>query len=588
MLNNQLKYLIFFTIYLLYQNEVVAMAIDQGPNSKEIIIKVVNPISDQKILPDTYPLPCNGNDTLDIRASRGEYEPASFVLRSKGNLIKGLIPTTSGLVAENEYTIPASQVDIKLVKVWYQAGGAWKRQHIDRKSAPMLVPELLLNDPNLVKIDFVNKKNALKLIRENGSIGYFDISATSANEKQVIHGTEKFQVKDSIKLLPINLPANFTQQYWITVKVPSNAPAGDYRGAIILGHDNGILGEIKINVHVYPFDLMPPQKTYSIYYRGYLTDDEKGTISSEGKSRLQLEAELINMREHGIMNPTVYQRYSEQNDEARRLLIDYLDLRCKVGIVNLPLYFLGRPTGNPATEIELYKLHSIVKELLSISKRFNNSELYMYGIDEAKDKKLTSQRMAWEVVHKAGAKVFAAGYKGHHEKMGKMTDLLIYNGEPDEKEAEKFHRLGAKIFSYSNPQTGPENPLLFRRNFGILLWQKDYDGAMNYAYQHSFGSIWNDFDHEVYRDHVLAYPTENGVIDTIAWEGFREGVDDIRYITTLEYLIEKFEGKGKRDNQIVKNASDYLKSIKRGNSVDLDIIRNQVSSHITNLLTLYD
>ena len=36
-----------------------------------------------------------------------------------------------------------------------------------------------------------------------------------------------------------------------------------------------------------------------------------------------------------------------------------------------------------------------------------------------------------------------------------------------------------------------------------------------------------------YRDHVFAYPTTNGVIDTIQWEGFREGVDDTRYVASL-------------------------------------------------------
>jgi hypothetical protein len=60
---------------------------------------------------------------------------------------------------------------------------------------------------------------------------------------------------------------------------------------------------------------------------------------------------------------------------------------------------------------------------------------------------------------------------------------------------------------------------------------------MDYAYQHGFGDhIWNDFDHERFRDHVFAYPTSNGIIDTIQWEGFREAVDDVRYLATLVLL----------------------------------------------------
>jgi hypothetical protein len=96
------------------------------------------------------------------------------------------------------------------------------------------------------------------------------------------------------------------------------------------------------------------------------------------------------------------------------------------------------------------------------------------------------------------------------------------------------------VFSYANPQVGVENPFVFRKNYGLVLWQQDYDGAMPYAYQHSEGSSWNDFDGR-YRDHMFTYPTTDGVIDTLAWEGFREGVDDVRYLTTLVDRLEELK-----------------------------------------------
>ena len=60
---------------------------------------------------------------------------------------------------------------------------------------------------------------------------------------------------------------------------------------------------------------------------------------------------------------------------------------------------------------------------------------------------------------------------------------------------------------------------------------------MPYAYQHCFGSCWNDTDHPTYRDHNLTYPTVNGSIPTLAWEGLREGVDDVRYVEALQRKI---------------------------------------------------
>jgi len=40
---------------------------------------------------------------------------------------------------------------------------------------------------------------------------------------------------------------------------------------------------------------------------------------------------------------------------------------------------------------------------------------------------------------------------------------------------------------------------------------------------------------------MFVYPTVDGVIDTIAWEGYREGIDDLRYLATLRKAIGKAE-----------------------------------------------
>jgi hypothetical protein len=69
------------------------------------------------------------------------------------------------------------------------------------------------------------------------------------------------------------------------------------------------------------------------------------------------------------------------------------------------------------------------------------------------------------------------------------------------------------------------------------------DGVQTYVYQHaegpglSMGRPWDDFDFA--KDRVLAftYPTVDGVVDTLQWEAVREGVDDVRYVTTLRKAI---------------------------------------------------
>ena len=212
------------------------------------------------------------------------------------------------------------------------------------------------------------------------------------------------------------------------------------------------------------------------------------------------------------------------------------------------------------------------------------NDVYFYGIDEAKGDKLVAQRDAWTAIRKAGGKIFVAGYTGENfKKMGDIQDLNICAFYPDKAEAEKWHSKQHKIWCYANPQGGVENPEVYRRNYGLLLWLNNYDGAATYAYQHSFGNIWNDFDNRDYRDHNFTYPTVDGVIDTIAWEGYREGVDDIRYLTKLQQLISSADKSGdkKRKDTAVK-AREYLKTIDADND-DLNEVRSKMINYILQL-----
>ena len=90
------------------------------------------------------------------------------------------------------------------------------------------------------------------------------------------------------------------------------------------------------------------------------------------------------------------------------------------------------------------------------------------------------------------------------------------------------------------PQPGIERPFIYRFNSGLWIWAHGLDVHCNFAYQYGFGTsryIWNDFDYTRYRDHNFVYPTGDGVVNTIQWEGFRDAVDDVRLLTTLEYYV---------------------------------------------------
>ena len=200
-------------------------------------------------------------------------------------------------------------------------------------------------------------------------------------------------------------------------------------------------------------------------------------------------------------------------------------------------------------------------------------------------KRLTCQREAWQAIHEAGGKVFVAGYAGSNfQAMGDIQDLLICAGYPSKREADKWHSRGHKIWCYANPQGGVENPEINRRNFGLLLWKHRYDGAATWTYLSTAGHTWNDFDNPRGRDYNFVYPTMDGVIDTVQWEGYREGVDDVRYVTTLEDAIRKAKASGdpKRVNA-ASTAERYLEELDV-ESRDLDTVRLEMIEHILRVM----
>ena len=124
--------------------------------------------------------------------------------------------------------------------------------------------------------------------------------------------------------------------------------------------------------------------------------------------------------------------------------------------------------------------------------------------------------------------------------------------------------------------TGPENPEFNRRQNGFAAYLSGYTALCNYC--HEFGA-YND-DSVGYRPMILAYGHYRGSIDTLQWEGFREGVDDIRYATLAVKLARKAAKSKKTDVRYAGNLTlQYLASFDRERG-DLDACRYELISHI--------
>jgi hypothetical protein len=490
------------------------------------------PITKVRILPDSH-VPVPEGDTISISACHDQFEPSSFVITALKDL-KDITITAPTLRSSQGDTIPASDINIRTVKVWWRGQDDDDNMdhyhdppasHCSRVIGHFLRPSLLLKDDGLVKVDIENTMNYLR-VTVGGVEQYVDITTPTAEfPSDAI-------VKDADTLRPFSLKTGENKQIWITTHIPPNAQPGAYSGEIVVSAPSEAPAGIHFKVDVLPFELARSPVQYGVYYRGKISTSA-GKLS-ESKTLEQYLREMKNMAEHGILYPTIYQ----ENDSN---LPTALSLRNQGGLSNDALYSIGITTGSPSTQADLDALKTRIAAYRSVASQNGYKELYVYGIDEAVGEVLLSERPAWQAVHDAGAKAFVACGTTAVDLVGDLLDLAVMDGVWKPDQVAKWHGKGKKIFSYGNPQGGLENPEIYRANYGIGFWSVGYDGEMTYAYQHSMGpNIWNDWDtphsstgNWYYRDIVFAFPTSDGVIDTIGWEGQREAVNDVRYVATL-------------------------------------------------------
>ena len=227
-----------------------------------ITIYVVPTITDEKILP-TLDIPDSYvSNEISVVASRGQYEPASFVIRALDDLVSLELEATD-LEGETG-SIASSNIDIRVVKVWYQSG---PDKH--------LTPELLLKDDSLVKVE--GEENYLKM-SDGSYLWISDPTPTADPYKR--WSIDEISVQDSDTLQPVNIPAGTNKQFWITFWIPNGTSPGIYTGNIELRTPTEILGSIELSLEVLPIELLESYLEYSIYYTARLHKNHpEGSIS---------------------------------------------------------------------------------------------------------------------------------------------------------------------------------------------------------------------------------------------------------------------------------------------------------------------
>ena len=545
------------------------------PHAKGFVHYDVPAMSPLQRLPDVYPEDGIAGGTVRIVAAGDEYEPGAFLVYPLRDLGRTQLSLTPFKTADGK-VFPAEDLDMKVVKVWYQNRNAWYSYFGD--TGFKLVPELLLHDDGLIRVDIAKEANYARITAADGSASehwlnppramnrvFWDFRRGGGAFKPMAPGFD-----DAKTLQPVALEKGVPREFFLTAHVRAGTPAGLYQGAVKVGDH----GEIPVTIRVLGFDLPKPKCyfndnldflvcSYSYNCLGMILEENGGDLDLAIR---QYKATMEDMVAHNQDMSFLRWGLCPESVLCWKLMME-AGMRPDVGLGGI---------GTSGTVAEAERKAAICDRI------YGHHNIYLAHGDEPPASWLVSQRGTYRVNQKAGFKFMLAGKDQVFRKTGYLYDWHnIAKNPEDDSTTSLWNQLGsdAHIAWYACQHVGVENPEFNRRQYGMAAYLAGYSAHCNYA--HHYGSF-ND-DSTVYRPMVFAYGCHGGVIDTLQWEGFREGLDDIRYATALVKLARRAAKSQDIDIRYAGNkALQYLASFRR-NADDLDACRAEMTNYILSL-----
>ncbi len=476
-------------------------------NNTPTIFALREPFSDDGILPgDSFENLAVDESGIQISATPGETEPASFVIQSGGSRLDKVNINLSTLASESGDTIPPTAIDVRVVKVWHQSASEMRR--IAKGEKKRLVPELLLHDDDLVRVDH---KHHVNLVRTRPLIA------------------------DSKELLPFSIPAHSNKQIWLTLRAPESISAGKFHGTISVNWSvDGRLKDrrVPITVNVLPFRLEPVRQRIGMFYLGRLTSDNRIRLGSRGKNQNQMLSEFTDMKDHGVNVIGLDHKFDlNRKSKSLQTLARTVDILHDAQFPTDELVYLDwAVTGSDSPTKYQKKISSVTKTLASKGVR----RIGIYNADERHYDYLITRKHTFEISHNNNAfNIVALTRPAIALKLGSLLDIAILQHKTPPGQLKILTNNGTVPLAYGLPHAAEEKPATVRFTYGYGMILRGFQGVFSYAYQ--AGDCWNDWfnwENSNYRANCMAYPTVDKPIPTLQWEAFRNATNDLRYLET--------------------------------------------------------
>lgn len=538
---------------------------------------------------------------LATYAAQGEFESESFSLLSDAD-VKALDIVPTDLVSDGA-KIAADAVDVKVVKVVWKYPTAWMSiKQRPTADAHALIPCMLVHDDALIRRDDKTMANYLRGDYEGG-VRYMNMSLPNA---------EKFNdnlhpVRDAKKFVPCPLPKGVYRQFWLTLKTPADAKPGVYRGKVKLVADGREALALDWKHTVHPFQLPLPRTHRDLSKRfivSMMGGPDLAQALKDSRDLAQAETKVRNVArtaaEHGVFDISAGSPMGDLSD-------DDLGIRCAIllrqGGLPLQHVFAGTAVGEafgrkfendkPYEEVhpeEYVKDRQVFgayakNHVAGWRKVAPDATIWTYASDEGSLWTERRQFQYWHEMQMAGGSVVATCWRDVAHGSSWILNAADVAERCDPETPRFFQPAGARVFTYASPFLAPDQPSYTRNGKGIAFWRNNWDGLFEYVFT-TGENRWNEtyLFGGVYRQMGIVYPVQDGVVSTLAFEGFREGIDDVRYFTLLGHLSAKALASSDAATKAAGRAARvWLERRIMGKVGSLEVLRLEVAERIVGL-----
>ena len=371
-------------------------------------------------------------------------------------------------------------------------------------------------------------------------------------------------------LCPPGATAGQGLRFWIDVRPGPHTPPGIYRGTAQVRVDRKPAAEVPIVFRVLPIKLQQDNSlVYGTYYRHpYDMARRAPDAFSRRWWERKAECEFADMAAHGL-NAFVG-GIGGRMDKSGRWMMDFDALGAKIDlarrhgfdkpvICHIPTSSIWRKhmTGQTGSHLRLVKelppkgffedMTRLVAAIEAGRKRRGWPELLYYPIDEP-GRHEAAVRLMVEVLKAIrrvpGVRTYVTADPAHEAFAPMRPHVDVWCCQPFSVPREQVladAKKGVAYWCYPNHIAGENDHTPAagaRMTYGFGLWRSGFKALTPWIYQSVVSDPWNYLDGSA-MDFFNRTGDDGRPIACVLWEAYREGIDDLRYVTTLRRWIAR-------------------------------------------------